>query len=83
MSLHVCHRCERGDDFSKRGSPAVRQVRTQRYLSGMSAISNFVSLHPYFKVHPGKLEAVKAGYEEMRGSKRELRNARTIFPSIN
>ena len=22
--------------------------------------SNFVSLHPYFKVHPGKLEAVKA-----------------------
>jgi len=27
----------------------------------MSALSNFVSLHPYFKVHPGKLEAVKAG----------------------
>jgi quinol monooxygenase YgiN len=26
----------------------------------MSALSNFVSLHPYFKVHPGKLEAVKA-----------------------
>jgi len=24
--------------------------------------SNFVSLHPYFKVHPGKLEAVKAGF---------------------
>ena len=23
--------------------------------------SNFVSLHPYFKAHPGKLEAVKAG----------------------
>jgi quinol monooxygenase YgiN len=22
--------------------------------------SNFVSLHPYFKAHPGKLEAVKA-----------------------
>ena len=22
--------------------------------------SNFVSLHPYFKVHPGKLEAIKA-----------------------
>jgi quinol monooxygenase YgiN len=22
--------------------------------------SNFVSLHPYFKVHPGKLEAVKS-----------------------
>jgi len=24
--------------------------------------SNFVSLHPYFKVHPGKLAAVKAGF---------------------
>ena len=24
--------------------------------------SNFVSLHPYFRVHPGKLEAVKAGF---------------------
>jgi hypothetical protein len=24
--------------------------------------SNFVSLHPYFKVHPGKLEAVKSGF---------------------
>jgi len=28
----------------------------------MSALSNFVGLHPYFKVHPGKLEAVKAGF---------------------
>ena len=26
----------------------------------MSAVSNFVSLHPYFRVHPGKLEAIKA-----------------------
>ncbi len=26
----------------------------------MSRISNFVSLHPYFKVHPGKLEIFKA-----------------------
>jgi quinol monooxygenase YgiN len=23
---------------------------------------NFVSLHPYFKVHPGKLDAVKAAF---------------------
>ncbi len=23
---------------------------------------NFVSLHPYFKVHPGKLDTVKAGF---------------------
>src|SRR5438552_16330287 len=28
----------------------------------MSALSNFVSLHPYFKVHRGKLKAVKAGF---------------------
>ncbi len=26
----------------------------------MSALSNFVSLHPYFKVHPGKLAEFKA-----------------------
>ncbi len=25
-------------------------------------LSNFVSLHPYFKVHPGKLEQFKAGF---------------------
>jgi len=24
-------------------------------------LSNFVSLHPYFKVHPGKFETLKAG----------------------
>ena len=28
----------------------------------MKRLSNFVSLHPYFKVHPGKLEAFKAGF---------------------
>src|SRR6266550_2197598 len=28
----------------------------------MKPLSNFVSLHPYFKVHPGKLEAFKAGF---------------------
>jgi quinol monooxygenase YgiN len=27
----------------------------------MNPLSNFVSLHPYFKVHSGKLEAFKAG----------------------
>src|SRR5437870_6817571 len=26
----------------------------------MSLLSKFVSLHPYFKVHPGKLDAIKA-----------------------
>jgi quinol monooxygenase YgiN len=29
------------------------------YDRNMSALSNFVSLHPYFKVHPGKLEEFK------------------------
>jgi quinol monooxygenase YgiN len=28
----------------------------------MSILSTFVSLHPYFKAHPGKLEAVKTGF---------------------
>jgi quinol monooxygenase YgiN len=28
----------------------------------MNPLSNFVSLHPYFKVHPGKLEAFKAAF---------------------
>jgi hypothetical protein len=28
----------------------------------MNLLSNFVSLHPYFKVHPGKLEALKAAF---------------------
>ena len=27
----------------------------------MKAPPNFVTLHPYFKAHPGKLEAMKAG----------------------
>jgi quinol monooxygenase YgiN len=30
--------------------------------AGMKPLSNFVSLHPYFKVHPGKIEAFKAGF---------------------
>ena len=34
----------------------------ETYVPSMSALSNFVSLHPYFKVHPGKLETVKAGF---------------------
>jgi quinol monooxygenase YgiN len=28
--------------------------------AGMKPLSNFVSLHPYFKVHPGKMEELKA-----------------------
>lgn len=30
------------------------------YNSSMSKLSNFVTLHPYFKVHPGKLDVFKA-----------------------
>ena len=28
----------------------------------MKPLSNFVSLHPYFKAHPGKLDALKAAF---------------------
>lgn len=28
----------------------------------MSKLARFVTLHPYFKVHPGKLEEFKAGF---------------------
>lgn len=28
----------------------------------MNPLSNFVSLHPYLKVHPGKLETLKAAF---------------------
>jgi len=39
---------------------SIDTLRCEAYVSNMKA--NFVSLHPYFKVHPGKLEAVKAGF---------------------
>lgn len=32
----------------------------------MDMTSNFVTLHPYFKAHPGQLEAVKAGLPAFR-----------------
>ena len=35
-----------------------RRLSREAYLRNMR--SNFVSLHPYFKVHPGKLDAIKA-----------------------
>src|ERR1044072_8840224 len=38
----------------------LRAVRCR--LRRMNPLSNFVSLHPYFKVHPGKLEALKAAF---------------------
>ena len=39
---------------------AVRQIGTRRDLAGMSALSNFVSLHPYLNMHPGKMETVRS-----------------------
>src|SRR2546421_10258443 len=42
----------------------------------MTPLSDFVSLHPYFKVHPGKLEAFKAGFpafvEKTAGEEKNL-----------
>ena len=42
----------------------------------MSVPSNFVSIHPYFKVHPGKLQAFKAGLpafvEKTKNEKKNL-----------
>lgn len=32
----------------------------------MSSLSNFVSIHPYFKVHPGKLEEIKSSFPKFR-----------------
>src|SRR3954470_6198401 len=32
------------------------------YSQGMSNLSGFVSLHPYFKVHPGKMENFCEGF---------------------
>ena len=43
----------------------------------MSALSNFVSLHPYFKVHPGKLEAVKAALP--RFAEKTATEAKNLF----
>ena len=42
----------------------------------MKPLSNFVSLHPYFKAHPGKLEAIKAAFpafiEKTAGEEKNL-----------
>jgi quinol monooxygenase YgiN len=41
----------------------------------MSTLSNFVSLHPYFKVHPGKLENFHDGFPVFVGlTKSEPKN---------
>ena len=42
----------------------------------MNPLSNFVSLHPYFKAHPGKLDALKAAFpafiEKTAGEEKNL-----------
>jgi hypothetical protein len=47
---------ERFNDYALDGLDRAGQIRK------MNPLSNFVSLHPYFKVHPGKLEALKAAF---------------------
>lgn len=47
---------ERFNDYGLDGSGRAGQIRR------MNPLSNFVSLHPYFKVHPGKIEAFKAAF---------------------
>ncbi len=42
--------------------PAVRHVHALSVRFNMR--SNFVSLHPYFKVHPGKLEEVRSAFPQ-------------------
>jgi hypothetical protein len=49
---------ERFNDYGLDGLGRAGQIRR------MNPLSNFVSLHPYFKVHPGKLEALKAAFPE-------------------
>lgn len=44
------------------GSADLDAARGDVYDACMSTLSRFVSLHPYFKVHPGKLEDFKAGF---------------------
>jgi quinol monooxygenase YgiN len=42
----------------------------------MKPLSNFVSLHPYFKTHPGKLDAIKSAFpafiEKTAGEEKNL-----------
>jgi quinol monooxygenase YgiN len=46
-----------------------------RYHRRMSTLSNFVSLHPYFKVHPGKMENFNEGFPVFVGlTKSEEKN---------
>src|SRR5205085_9922021 len=57
--------CRKGAGGSKSGIEGGKRS-TCRAVTGtflrMKSISHFVSLHPQFKVHPGKIEAFKAGF---------------------
>ncbi len=43
-----------------------RLARRDKYPGVMSVRANFVSLHPYFTAHPGKLGAFKAALPAFR-----------------
>jgi hypothetical protein len=52
--------------------------------------SNFISLHPYFKIHPGKLDAMKAMFArfvektlEVHGPAAELEKLKKPLAHLN
>src|ERR1700719_3602024 len=53
---------ERGGGGHTEARRGVDGVRGAVQIRRMKPLSNFVTLHPYFKVHPGELEVFKAGF---------------------
>jgi quinol monooxygenase YgiN len=76
MWSHAAKTTERKSNLERRKAKGEKSVVGVRQTSGllldafgwgvqhlrMNRLSNFVTLHPYFKVHPEKLEAFKAGF---------------------
>jgi quinol monooxygenase YgiN len=54
--FRIEHEDQRGDHYR------LDSFYGDVHVARMNPLSNFVSLHPYFKVHPGKLEAFKAAF---------------------
>lgn len=52
--------------LARRDLPALDALPGDLYVHIMRLPPNFVSLHPYFKAHPGKLEAFRAGLPAFR-----------------
>ena len=61
LALAVCTKANTNVVLSAMPRLSTRSA-TRHTFPGMSTPSNFVSLHPYFRIHSGKLEAVKAGF---------------------